>query len=98
MACAWIAFSTYFLMMVSSYFVGRKYYPVNYDIKNAVFYTVIAMIFYFLGIFLPIEHVLIRLIVRFFLIGNYLFVVLIRDLPFREIPVLNNFFKIYFIF
>ena len=42
-ACAWAAFTSYGVMMVASYLFGRKYYPINYDIKRAAGYLVLAM-------------------------------------------------------
>ena len=42
-ACAWAAFTSYGVMMVASYLFGRKYYPINYDIKHATGYLVLAM-------------------------------------------------------
>ena len=93
MACAWIAFSTYFLSMISSYFVGKKYYPIDYEIKNAAFYTFIALLFYFVGIYLPIENIFIKLGFRIILILLYVGIVLKKDLPLKDIPVINRFIK-----
>lgn len=49
---AWAAFISYFIMMVVSYFVGKKYYPIPYEIKRILGYCLIAGIFYLIGVYL----------------------------------------------
>ena len=93
MACAWIAFTVYFLMMVTSYFAGKKYYPLNYEIKNGAFYVVIAALLYFVGIYVPISNNIILLVFRIVLIAIYGSIVVYKDLPMSEIPYLNRFAK-----
>ena len=79
MACAWIAFTVYFLMMVTSYFTRKKYYPINYKIKNGAFYVVIAALLYFVGIYVPISNNIILLIFRIVLIAIYGSIVVYKD-------------------
>ncbi|MCM1519404.1 MAG: oligosaccharide flippase family protein [Lachnoclostridium sp.] len=43
MGCAWAAFACYAFMMISSYFVGQKKYPINYEVKSLAFYFLAAM-------------------------------------------------------
>jgi hypothetical protein len=43
---------TYFVMMVVSYQLGQKKYPIPYDLKNIAFYLIFSIIlssFYFYG-------------------------------------------------
>lgn len=44
MASAWISLIAYSVMMVLSYILGQKNYPIPYDIKKAVFYLVLALV------------------------------------------------------
>lgn len=37
-ACAWTTFAAYFTMMVISYFLGQKYFPIPYDTKKLLSY------------------------------------------------------------
>ena len=90
MACAWTAFTVYLLMMGASYYFGRKYYPVNYEVKNAAFYFILALSLFAAGIFAPIENSWILFLFRCFLILIYLSVVIKKDLPLKEIPVINK--------
>ena len=46
---AWAAFISYLVMMLVSYFVGRRYYPLPYEIKRMGLYLAVAAISYFLG-------------------------------------------------
>ncbi len=46
-ASAWATFFSYGIMMVLSYFIGKKYYPVKYNLRNFVFFFGIALLFYF---------------------------------------------------
>lgn len=49
---AWATLICYFCMMVLSFYLGQKYYKVPYDLKNAGFYFLLALILYLLSIFL----------------------------------------------
>ncbi|MBO4966333.1 MAG: polysaccharide biosynthesis C-terminal domain-containing protein [Muribaculaceae bacterium] len=46
---AWAAFIAYFAMMTVSYFIGRKYYPIDYELKKIGGYTVLAIVLYAIG-------------------------------------------------
>ncbi len=95
MACAWTAFFANLVMMVVSYFLGQKNYPIQYDLKSAGFYVVIAA-FLFAGIMFThgnIGHAGLRLLVNTVLIGIYLLIVLKKDLPLQQIPIINKYFR-----
>lgn len=49
MGAAWAALGGYFVAMVVSFFLGRKYYPIKYPIATMGMYIVIAIVFYFAG-------------------------------------------------
>jgi hypothetical protein len=94
MACAWTAFFANLIMMVLSYFLGQKNYPIQYDLKSAGFYVVISA-FLFAGIMFAhgnIGHTGLRLLVNTVLIGIYLVIVLKKDLPLQQIPFINKYF------
>ena len=46
MACAWAGCAGYGTAMLLSYFVGQKYYPINYPLKSIGVYVLIAALFY----------------------------------------------------
>ena len=42
MACAWGAFVCYASMMLASFFIGQRVYPIRYDLKSAFRYTPVS--------------------------------------------------------
>lgn len=46
MACAWAGCAGYGTAMLLSYFVGQKYYPIQYPVKTIAVYVVMAAFFY----------------------------------------------------
>ena len=49
MGSAWAALISYFTVMVVSYFLGRKYYPLPYQTGRMFLYLLFAGILYFAG-------------------------------------------------
>jgi O-antigen/teichoic acid export membrane protein len=89
-ACAWAAFIGNGLIMLLSYFVGQKHYPIKYDLKTIFLYSGLAMLLYCIAVFVPIENLYIRLGFRTILIGIYLIVLFRRDLSLKNIPYFNR--------
>lgn len=79
MGCAWAAFICYFMMMLVSYIIGRKKYPIAYDIKSAFFYLGIVAVFYILGMELHIENELLRMLYRTVLFAIFLTVIVKKE-------------------
>lgn len=50
MASAWATFFSYGGMMILSYFLGKKYYPIKYNIKSILFFFGFAVAFYFISL------------------------------------------------
>ena len=44
MACAWAGFAAYATSMLLSYFIGQRYYPIAYPLKDIAIYTIVAAI------------------------------------------------------
>ncbi|MCH5230225.1 MAG: oligosaccharide flippase family protein [Muribaculaceae bacterium] len=49
MGSAWAALISYFLVMLLSYFLGRYYYPLPYEVGRIAGYTLLAGLFYVAG-------------------------------------------------
>lgn len=45
MVSAWVKFLSYFMMMVLSYWLGQKYYPIDYSVKKMAFFMILLMVF-----------------------------------------------------
>ena len=95
MACAWGGFAGYGTAMVLSYFVGQKYYPIKYPLRDILLYTVVAGIL-FAAMMLPIENMWLALAYRTVLL------LLFAGLIYRKehlgpmlakLPVVGRFFK-----
>ena len=58
MGSAWAALISYFVVMVVSWFVGRHYYPLPYELKRIGMYVVVALGLYVVGeeaaLFMPL--------------------------------------------
>lgn len=64
MACAFASLISNFLMMLASYFVGQRYFFVKYDLKSALFYSVLAVICYFAAVLPQIDSEILRIFYR----------------------------------
>lgn len=95
MACAWAAFAANLAMMLVSYFLGQKHYPVNYNLKSAALFSALAMAL-FGGIFAThayVGNVWLRLAINTLFIVFYAIVVVKKELPLQELPVVGKFFR-----
>ena len=93
MACAWASFFCNLLMMLLSYFVGQKKFPIEYDLKSAFLYFGVATVLYVAGMALPIQSEWLRLGYRTILLGVFIAFMVKRDLPLRELPYVGRFFR-----
>lgn len=93
MACAWASFACNLLMMVISYLVGQKKFPIKYDLRSAFIYFVAAGILYAVGMLPAISSEAIRLLYRTLLLGVFIAFIIKRDLPLRELPYIGRFLK-----
>ena len=89
MACAWASAISNTVMAVVCYLLGQKYYKVEYELKNALFYFIIA------GIAVAIVALNHRYIapvmpwlmwaVNIAVVGAFLFIIIKKDVPLRAI-------------
>jgi O-antigen/teichoic acid export membrane protein len=94
-ACAWTMFACNLLMMLMSYFTGQKKFPVAYDLKSAIFYTVLTTVFYIAGMLPQIESTVLRLGYRTILFLIFLAIIVKKDFPLSTLPVIGRYFKKY---
>ncbi len=90
-ACAWASFTGNLVIMVISYFLGQKNFPVPYDLKSIGIYFLLAAVLFIIGILVPVSNQWLRWLFHAALIAVYLSVVVRRDLPLSKIPYLNKF-------
>jgi O-antigen/teichoic acid export membrane protein len=56
--------AAYSVMMVISYFMGEKYYPIKYNVKKIAFYILLAVSIYLIDKQLNINHFLAKLALK----------------------------------
>ena len=78
-------------MMLASFFIGQRVYPIKYELGNALRYTLLTAVLYAVGTLVPIESLVLRLAFRTVLLALFLIYLFRHDFPLREIPVLNRF-------
>ena len=94
MACAWAGFFAYAVSMVVSYWSGQKYYPVKYPLKDILFYTVVALLLFFgMTAVNKLMPVWAALLVNTVLIFVFMAIIVKRDFPLRNLPIVGKYFK-----
>jgi len=61
---AYAVFICFGIMMVVSYLLGQKHYPVPYDIKRILFYFIFAMVLFALGSQIKIENQWLKMLAK----------------------------------
>ncbi len=75
MASAWTTLACYAAMMVASYLIGNKHYPVNYDLKRFFGYVTLSLILYTLSRYISAETVALELVLKNILVGVFVLAV-----------------------
>lgn len=92
-ASAWATFICNLIIMTISYFIGQKYYPIKYDLKNIFLYFVLAVVFYIAAMYPQIDNEILRLAYRTIFLIVFTAIIIKKDLPLSEIPVINKYFR-----
>ncbi|RQO67537.1 polysaccharide biosynthesis protein [Pedobacter sp. KBW06] len=75
MGSAWVSMLAYFVMMVISYVLGQKYYPIPYNLKRILAYLVISVILVILSFWVFNRNIY---------IGNAMLLVFIAGIAYLE--------------
>ncbi len=81
-ASAWATLSAYFLMMIISYFLGQKYYPIQYPVLKVISIFIFSFLIYYLSISIHFSDKLHQL-----LFNNGLLIVFLAALFFIYKPI-----------
>lgn len=92
-ASAWAVLVSNLIIMIISYILGQKYFPINYQLKTLSFYVVLTAIFYLAGTLVPIDNLFLKLGYRSILLVIFIAIIVKRDLPLSEIPIVNKYIK-----
>ena len=94
MACAWAGFAAYATSMLLSYFIGQRYYPIAYPIRQMSAYVLLTIV-----LFLAMQYANSVLPLWAALIANTLLIVVFavylvkKDFPLSSLPVIGKKFK-----
>jgi O-antigen/teichoic acid export membrane protein len=75
MASAWISMMAYLMIMIISYVLGQKYYPIPYNLKRMLGYLGVSILLVYLSFYVFKQNIL---------IGNGLFLVFLAGVYFVE--------------
>ncbi|GAB6009966.1 lipopolysaccharide biosynthesis protein [Dysgonomonas reticulitermitis] len=92
-ASAWATLIANLIIVGISYYMGQKYFPIKYDLKNILFYFAIAIAFYFAAMLPDIDNEILRLAYRTIYLILFTYIIIKKDLPLSEIPVINRYLK-----
>ena len=92
MACAWAGLIGYSVAMLTSYFVGQKYYPINYPLKEIAVYALLAFAIFETMKACSIWHVWASLAMNPLLIVAFVAYIVWKDLPLSKLPVVGKYF------
>ena len=79
MGAAWATFFCYASMMMLSYFAGRRYYPVPYDILRISAYILLAVLLYYLASVFEAGNRIADAIYNLLLLMAYIILVLLTE-------------------
>ena len=94
MACAWAGFAAYATSMLLSYFIGQRYYPIAYPIRQMSAYVLLTIV-----LFLAMQHADSILPLWAALIANTLLIAVFaaylvkKDFPLSSLPIIGKKFK-----
>lgn len=89
MACAWATLAAYGSMMIISYYMGQKHYPVKYNLRSMLFFFFCALGFYFISLtYNSLESIVIKLVLNNLLV--LLFAWLFYKLEFSNLKNVKN--------
>lgn len=93
MACALASFTGYFVAMLLSYIVGQRRNPIRYNLKEIGAYVLLAAVLYGISYFVPIGNSWAKMAFNTLLMILYVAYFIRKDLPLKQIPFVNRFFK-----
>ncbi len=85
MASAWTTLAAYFVMCMVSYFVGRKYYPIPYNLKKIISLIVVSIGLSYVSMRIPFDNFVVKFLMNTALLSFFLFIVYNMDSSLREI-------------
>ena len=93
MACAWAGFAAYATSMLLSYFIGQRYYKIDYPLGEMGVYLAATIVLYAAMTLTRGLPLWCGLLVNSLLVALFLALIVKRDFPLRNLPVIGKHFK-----
>ncbi len=84
MASAWGHLLSYSIMVLISFFIGKYYYPIPYNVKRVLFYLFLSVGLYLISAAVKIDDIIYRLTLNTLLFVIFALVVFIREKNLRN--------------
>lgn len=81
---AWATFICYASMMIVSYFIGRRFYPINYNIVKILAYSVLAIGLFFADKTIRIDTVWVSYLLKSFFLISFVAIVYVFEIFFPK--------------
>jgi O-antigen/teichoic acid export membrane protein len=79
MGSAWATLICYAVMMVLSYIIGQRHYPIHYDLKKVLGYLGLALLLYFASTFVHTNSIALDLVINNGLLCIFLAVIVVVE-------------------
>ena len=93
MGAALASLAAYTVMMIISYFLGNKYFPINYPLLSMAKYLGIAAVLVGISYLVVTPWAWLNYIIRTILLGTYIFYIVKTDFPLVNLPIIGKYFK-----
>jgi O-antigen/teichoic acid export membrane protein len=84
-ACVFGSLISFFIMMIVSYLLGQKYYPIVYPIKKLALYLFVSVVAAAFMILVKMPNFILTIVFRTAILLPFVVVVLKRELPIKEL-------------
>jgi O-antigen/teichoic acid export membrane protein len=93
MGAALASLAAYTVMMIISYFLGNKYFPINYPLLSMAKYLSLAAVLVGISYLAVTPWAWLNYIIRTILLGTYIFYIVKTDFPLSNLPIIGKYFK-----
>lgn len=83
----------YIVITLLSFIIGQKHYYIDYPLWSIGKYMVLCAILFGLGYFIELPYVWLTVLYRVTLFGVFIVYTIKKDIPLKEIPLVNKFLK-----
>ena len=87
---AWATFTVYLLMMIASYILGQRYYPIKYNLRKVFAFLITAILLFGIDHYIEIDNMLLSYSFKSFLVILYVGLVFFIENPIKMLRKNNK--------